>query len=132
MAKSLLEYAYEFVSKKSGPVSFEEIWAYVTKEAGLSEDEAKAKVARFYTNLMLDGRFVNVGNNSWDLRTRQKFDKVHIDMRDVYNDVDSSDDEDDEDEEEKEYNRMLEDNSAEPEESSSDDEENKEENENLY
>ena len=33
---------------------------------------------------MLDGRFVNLGDNNWDLRTRHKFEKYHIDMKDAY------------------------------------------------
>jgi DNA-directed RNA polymerase delta subunit len=35
---------------------------------------------------MLDGRFVFLGDNLWDLRSRQTFDKVHIDMKDAYSD----------------------------------------------
>ena len=43
----------------------------------------------FYTNLSLDGRFVTLGENEWDLRSRQKYEKVHIDMNDVYSDIDN-------------------------------------------
>jgi DNA-directed RNA polymerase subunit delta len=35
--------------------------------------------------LCVDGRFVTLGNNTWDLRTRHTFDKVHIDMNEIYN-----------------------------------------------
>ena len=35
----------------------------------------------------MDGRFVNLGDNQWDLRTNQTYDKVHIDMNDVYSDI---------------------------------------------
>ena len=38
--------------------------------------------------MMLDGRFVTLGENEWDLRSRHTFDKVHIDMKDVYNEDD--------------------------------------------
>ena len=57
---------------------------------------------------MLDGRFVTLGENQWDLRSRHTFDKVHIDMRDVYSDVETSDDDEEEDEEDKEYNKVFE------------------------
>ena len=43
-------------------------------------------ISFFYTNLTLDGRFVNVGDNKWNLRERVTFDKVHIDMNDIYAD----------------------------------------------
>ena len=108
MAKSLLDYAYDYVSGQSQQSKFEDIWAYCVQEAGLSKEEADAKVSRFYTNLMLDGRFVTLGENEWDLRSRHTFDKVHIDMKDVYSDVDTVDDDNEEEEEEKEYNQVFE------------------------
>lgn len=101
MSKSLIDYAFDLVNSKNEAVSFADIWAYVVKEAELTEDEAAARVARFYTNLMLDGRFVTLGENLWDLRVRHTFDKVHIDMKDVYSNIDEDTD-DNEDPEEKE------------------------------
>lgn len=113
MSKSLIEYAYEFVSKHKESVNFNEIWEYVKKEAGLSEEQANKKVGQFFTNMMLDGRFITLGENEWDLRERHVFDKVHIDMRDVYSDVQTSDDDiEEKDEEEEEYNKVFEDESA--------------------
>ena len=107
MSKSLIEIAYEFVSKSKNPVHFDEIWNHVKAEAGLSEEEAGKKAGQFFTNMMLDGRFVTLGENEWDLRERHTFDKVHIDMKDVYSDVQTSDI-DTEDEEEVEYNKVFE------------------------
>ena len=108
MKKSLLDYAFDFVSTKKEAVPFADIWEYVVKAAELSEEEAGAKVSRFYTNLMLDGRFVTLGENLWDLRSSHTFDKVHIDMKDVYSDVEANDDDDEEElEEEKEYNEVF-------------------------
>ena len=108
MQKSLIEFAHEFISSKKEPVSFASIWEYVKKEAGLSEEEAAKKAGQFFTNLMLDGRFVTLGENQWDLRSRHTFDKVHIDMKDVYSDVETSDDDSEEEEEEKVYNQAFE------------------------
>ena len=109
MSKSLIEHAYEFVSAHKESVNFKEIWEYVKKEAGLSEEQANAKVGQFFTNMMLDGRFITLGENEWDLRERHVFDKVHIDMRDVYSDVQTTDDDiEEKDEEEEEYNKAFE------------------------
>ncbi|MBO7615186.1 MAG: DNA-directed RNA polymerase subunit delta [Bacilli bacterium] len=109
MECSLIEIAYEYVSGKKDSSSFKDIWAYVVEKAELTPEEAAAKVSRFYTNLMLDGRFVTLGENEWDLRVRHTFDKVHIDMKDVYSEVDSEDDVDSEEkEEEDEYNAAFE------------------------
>ena len=107
MSKSLIEYAYELIAKSKGSVNFREIWAYVKEQAGLSEEEANKKAGQFFTNMMLDGRFVTLGENEWDLRERHTFDKVHIDMRDVYSDVQTSDDDLEEEEEEDEYNSAF-------------------------
>ena len=109
MGKSLLDYAYDFVSHSKGQVSFKDLWAYVVKEAGLDEEAAAKKVSSFYTNLMLDGRFVTLGENQWDLRTRHKYESVHIDMSEVYSEVEAHDEDSEEDEEEAEYNAVFED-----------------------
>lgn len=111
MPKSLLDHAYDFVSKSKEPVSFQDIWKYVVEQAGLDEETAARRVSSFYTNILLDGRFVTLGDNNWDLRVRQTFDKVHIDMKDVYSDVEENDDDEEEEIEEKEYNEVFEDNS---------------------
>ena len=108
MQKSLIEIAYEFVAENKEAVNFVKIWNHVKEVAGLSEEEANKKAGQFFTNMMLDGRFVTLGENIWDLRSRHTFDKVHIDMKDVYSDVDTVDDDSEEEEEEKEYNQAFE------------------------
>lgn len=120
MQKSLIEIAYEFVAESKDALSFAKIWNHVKEVAGLSEEEANKKAGQFFTNMMLDGRFVTLGENEWDLRSRHTFDKVHIDMKDVYSDVDTSDDDNEEEEEEKEYNQVFEEHG--PEDSDSQDE----------
>ena len=127
MSKSLLDYAYDYVSNQSQQSKFQDIWAYCVKEAGLSEEEAAAKVSRFYTNLMLDGRFVTLGENEWDLRVRHKFEKVHIDMSEVYSDVEESYDDSEEEEEEAEYNKAFEEEKPQDNDEYSSDEEEEEE-----
>ena len=108
MAKSLLDHAFDYVSGQNQPSKFQDIWAYCVKEAGLTPEEAAQKVSRFYTNLMLDGRFVTLGENQWDLRVRHKYESVHIDMSEVYSDVETYDEDSEEEEEEAEYNAAFE------------------------
>ena len=129
MAKSLLDYAYDYVSGQSQQSKFEDIWAYCAEQAGLSKEEADKKVSRFYTNLMLDGRFVTLGENEWDLRVRHKFEKVHIDMSEVYADVETYDEDSEEEEEEAEYNSDFEDDKNKDDDLGSDSEESEEEKE---
>ena len=130
MAKSLLDHAYDYVSGQNQPSKFQDIWAYCVKEAGLTPEEAAQKVSRFYTNLMLDGRFVTLGENQWDLRVRHKYESVHIDMSEVYSDVETYDEDSEEEEEEAEYNAAFEEDKKNKDADDSDDEESEEEEEN--
>lgn len=107
MNKSFLEHAFDYVQKSEKPVSFFDMWAYVKEQANLSEEEAARKVSRFYTNLMLDGRFVTLGENTWDLRSRHKIEEIQIDMNNAYEDVETSEI-DTEDSEQIEYVEALE------------------------
>lgn len=83
MNKSNLDVAYEIV-KGVDSISFKDLWNAVAQAQNFSEEEKATKVGKFYTNLILDGRFVNLGDNVWDLRERNTFDKVHIDMSECY------------------------------------------------
>ena len=103
----MLDLAHEYLNSKPKSVTFKQLWAYVVKQKGFSEEEANKKVSSFYTSLLLDGRFVTLGENKWDLRSRHTFDKVHIDMKDVYSDMDTSDSDSEEADEEEEYNKTF-------------------------
>lgn len=85
--KSNLDVAYELVLKKKNPVQFLKLWEEVSQIQGYTQEAADALIGKFYTNLSLDGRFITLGENTWDLRERYSFDKVHIDMNDVYSEV---------------------------------------------
>ncbi len=115
MVKSNLDVAFDVMQKKEGSISFVELWNEICKVQEFSEEEAKSRMGKFYTNLFMDGRFITLGENMWDLRDRYTFDKVHIDMNDVYSneddeeiededeDEDLLEDEDEDEDEEKDY-----------------------------
>ena len=93
MNKSNLDVAYEIV-KNVESISFNDLWNQVAEVQNYTEEEKATKVGKFYTNLILDGRFVNLGDNTWDLRSKYTFDKVHIDMSDCYSDEEEEEDKD--------------------------------------
>lgn len=95
---SFVDTAYKIVEQEGKEASFASLWTAVCAELGLTEEEKRAKVAYFYTQLTLDGRFVTLGENVWDLRERHEFEKVHIDMNDVYADDVEEETSNDEDE----------------------------------
>lgn len=106
MPKSFLDHAFDYMDCQANPVRFEDLWKYVQEQSGLTPEEALAKVSKFYTNLILDGRFVTLGDNKWDLKIRHKYTETQIEANeDEAEDLDI----DNEDEEEKEYNKVLED-----------------------
>jgi DNA-directed RNA polymerase subunit delta len=82
--KSFVDTAYQLVVKNGDSVPFATLWNGVCEELGLTEEDKVNRVSYFYTQLTLDGRFVTLGENVWDLRIRHTFDKVHIDMNEVY------------------------------------------------
>lgn len=86
--ESMKDVAYSILKDKKEPITFADLFKDVTSKLELTPDEAKQKIAYFYTDITLDGRFVDLKDNTWDLRERQTYDKVHIDMNDVYSDID--------------------------------------------
>ncbi len=129
LKRSMVEVGYELLTKKQGPQKFVKFWEEVSQVLGLDSDEANEYISNFYTNLTLDERFVLLEDNTWDLRSRQSFDKVHIDMNDVYSEIDEEEKElkEDEEEEEEVYNEY----SDEEEKSVNEEEEEEEEEENY-
>lgn len=86
MQKSNLDVAYELISKKTKPVAFLKLWKEVSEIQGLSEEVAAGKVGKFYTQLLLDGRFISLPENKWDLRARHKYIKKEDDDEDEIED----------------------------------------------
>lgn len=102
MAKSMLDIAFDYFNQKNDVVRFNEVWEHVKKELNLSDEEANKKIAKFYTNLSIDGRFVILSDDIWDLKSNHSFDEVHRDMGEVYsieesNASDDSEDDNDDD-----------------------------------
>jgi DNA-directed RNA polymerase subunit delta len=106
--KSLLECALEEMQKAKGSIAFSELYNRIAKDLEMTDDEKKARVGRFYTDMTLDGRFVALTDGMWDLRARHTYDKVHIDVNDVYSDVEAEDEDEEDEEEDKEYNAQVE------------------------
>lgn len=99
LKRSMVEVGYELLEKKQGPQKFGKFWSEVSEVLGLDEVESESYISDFYTNLSLDERFVLLEDNTWDLRERQSFEKVHIDMNDIYSEIDEEEKELKEDEE---------------------------------
>ena len=98
--ESKTDIAYRLMLKKKKERNFYDLWedvkAELAKVAAPEElENVEEDISFFYTNLTLDGRFVCVGENKWNLRERVTFDKVHIDMNEIYADEEEISEDDD-------------------------------------
>lgn len=73
---SLLEMAYELLAGKKQPVSFKELIGEIQQLQGLSNEEVNKRIAQFYTDLNVDGRFTSLGENRWGLKTWYPVDQI--------------------------------------------------------
>ncbi len=80
MAKSMTDVAFELLGKKKKEVSFTKLWSEVSQTLGFTPSQAENKIAKFYSELMLDKRFVSLSDNTWNLRQRYKYEDVKIEL----------------------------------------------------
>ena len=97
--ESKTDIAYRLMLKRKKEIYFYDLWEDVKNELAkvVAPEELEnidEDISFFYTNLTLDGRFVNVGENKWNLRERVTFDKVHVDMNEFYADEEEPSEED--------------------------------------
>ena len=86
MPKSMLELAYEFIVSKKKAVTFKDIWQYIQKQ---TDEKESIQLGRFYKLITLDGRFVALGSNKWDLKERYTFKELYDDARGVFREVEA-------------------------------------------
>ena len=104
---SLPETAFEVLTAANDTMTFAELYGKVAEIAEMSEEEKAARIGQFYTDISLDGRFVGLTDNTWDLRSRHTYDKVHIDVNDVYSEVDEGERDAEDAKEEAEYDASI-------------------------
>lgn len=100
--KSMRDVAFEEITTAGHPLSFAELYSLVALELEMTEEEKASHIGALYTDLTLDGRFVTLTDNTWDLRSRHTYDKVHIDVNDVYSAIEEADDDKEEQDENEE------------------------------
>ncbi|MDF2556821.1 MAG: rpoE [Bacillales bacterium] len=65
---SLVEIAYEILLEGKQAIEFKGLVGEIAKLLNLNEEQVKAKIAQFYTDLNVDGRFTCVSGNLWGLK----------------------------------------------------------------
>lgn len=65
---SLIEMAYEYLKNSKQAISFNDLVKEIASAADISEQEIRSRLAQFYTDINIDGRFLSLGENRWGLR----------------------------------------------------------------
>jgi DNA-directed RNA polymerase subunit delta len=73
---SYIEIAYDLLAEKKQAVPFSEIIDEIKKLLNVMDKEVNTKIAQFYTDLNIDGRFLALGDNRWGLRVWYPVDTV--------------------------------------------------------
>ena len=120
---SMLDVALKILTDAKTSLPFRELYDKIAEELKMTDSEKKENIGIFYTYLTLDGHFVALTDNHWDLRSRHTFDKVHIDVRDVYSEVNTESGDEEDKDEQNEYDASMEGMAVEDEYDSENDEE---------
>jgi DNA-directed RNA polymerase subunit delta len=72
----LVELACEILKAKKEPYYFRDLMAEIQQLRGMSDEEVMDVIARLYTEINIDGRFVCIGQNVWGLKRWYPVDKV--------------------------------------------------------
>lgn len=73
----MVELAFELLKAKKEPIYFREIMAQIQAMRGMTEEQALEVIARLYTEINIDGRFICIGQNVWGLKRWYPVDKAN-------------------------------------------------------
>ena len=92
--KDSVDVTYDYLKQcKNNQASFNEIWQNVANAKEYNPETDKAgKIGWLYTWIMLDGRFVLLGNSIWTLRECVKYTDIAVNPNDIYPDYEEADD----------------------------------------
>ena len=105
--ESMISAAERILENGGSALKFPELWEAVKKELEIDTLEADRRIGHFYTDLSMSDIFVNIGENTWDLRKRYKYDDAHPNNADFYSDETVGSEDPEDEQEEKEYNASV-------------------------
>ena len=74
--ESLIELANSILVEQGQPITFQEIISVIKDLGARTENQIKAEIVQFYTDMNVDGRFIVLGENRWGLREWYAIDQV--------------------------------------------------------
>ncbi|HEU4963775.1 MAG TPA: DNA-directed RNA polymerase subunit delta [Bacilli bacterium] len=73
---SLVDLAYLILKQTNTPFHFRDLMMEVARIKGLGEEQVNNVIARLYTEINIDGRFICIGPNTWGLKRWYPTDKT--------------------------------------------------------
>ncbi|PHA00346.1 DNA-directed RNA polymerase subunit delta [Bacillus pseudomycoides] len=73
---SMIEAVHSLLGEKQQATTFHDLVQEIAQLLGLSEEQVAARIAQFYTDLNIDGRFINLGENRWGLRGWYPYEQI--------------------------------------------------------
>ncbi|MEI4829795.1 DNA-directed RNA polymerase subunit delta [Bacillus sp. FJAT-53711] len=73
---SMIEAVHSLLEEKKQATTFHDLVQEIAQLLGLSEEQVAARIAQFYTDLNIDGRFINLGENRWGLRGWYPYEQI--------------------------------------------------------
>lgn len=73
---SMIELSNLVLSDKKKTISFKELFDEIASLKEFTDEQKGTYIAQFYTDINIDGRFVNTGSNTWGLKLWYPVDKV--------------------------------------------------------
>ncbi|WP_199171334.1 DNA-directed RNA polymerase subunit delta [Sporosarcina sp. P18a] len=129
LEESLINITHQVLTERRESLTLAELMEEFRKLTGITENELKAKLLQFYTDLNIDGRFLAIQDNRWGLREWYPVDQIEEETAPVVKvrkkkkkkkdyDEDDIEDEDDDEEEifDEEYVELGEEDDADDEE----------------
>ncbi|MED0851454.1 DNA-directed RNA polymerase subunit delta [Bacillus altitudinis] len=78
---SLVELAYEIFRGSKTPITFSELIDEMVRLQGIQKSDLDDRLAQFYTDLNIDGRFISLGDQRWGLRSWYPVDQIEEEVQ---------------------------------------------------
>ncbi len=120
---SLIEIALKIIESCDGPINIYDLLEKTLKEKGITDEDGTIK-AKLYTDITISSKFVYMGEDNWDLKSRQSLDQFDKDGSSFISKADEYEGEDEAEEvEEDDDSSLYEDDEYDEESEEEDDEE---------
>lgn len=73
---SMIEVAHAILEEKGQTIAFADLTNEIQNFLGKSDEEIRARLSQFYTDMNEDGSFISLGENVWGLRSWYPYESI--------------------------------------------------------